>query len=244
MPHPLAHFYPSLSPVTPPAADPSELRAFCLEHREKILELISTRLVQTNEVRRCGCLLPAFMNVGQQAGGRPLALVEIGASAGLNLLWDRYGYDYGRGGGTGDPRSPVQIACTLHGDERPMLPETLPPVGTRVGIDLNPIDVCDPDAALWLRALIWPDEAGKAELLQQAIQVARQDPPRLLAGDALGLLPELLRTMPADQSLCVFHTHTMNQFPDELIALLDHLPCVGHRISMNPRSHTMLLICR
>jgi hypothetical protein len=214
VPHPLAHFYPSLSPAPPPAGDPyPSFRRFCLEHRDQILELISIRLVQTNEVRRCGCLLPAFTHVAQQAEGRPLAMVEIGASAGLNLLWDRYGYDYGIGRGIGDLRSPVQITCTLHGDQRPMLPETLPPVGMRLGLDLNPIDVCDPDAVRWLRALIWPDETGRAEILQQASQVARLDPPRLLAGDAVDLLPEVLRTISADQTLCVFHTHTINQFP-------------------------------
>jgi hypothetical protein len=222
--HPLATFYPSLPSGGFASADPyPSFRAFCLEHQESILELISTRLVQTNEVRRCGCLLPAFTQVAQHAEGRPLALVEIGASAGLNLLWDRYGYDYGTGRGIGDVCSPVQIACRLHGDQRPMLPDTLPPVGMSVGLDLNPIDVCDADAALWLRALIWPDEAGRAELLQQASQVAQQDPPRLLAGDALDLLPEVLGTIPADQTLCVFHTHTMNQFPPEARSRLSAL---------------------
>jgi hypothetical protein len=214
--HPLAAFYPSLSPATPPAADPyPSFRSFCLEHREGILALISTRLVQTNEVNRCACLLPAFAVVAAHGHGRPLALVEIGASAGLNLLWDRYGYEYGTGRPYGEPRSPVQIGCTLRGHRLPPLPAALPPVATRLGIDLNPIDVCDPDAALWLRALVWPDEGGRAELLQRALQLAQQDPPRLLAGNALERLPEALATIPDDQTLCVFHTHTMNQFPAE-----------------------------
>jgi hypothetical protein len=219
--HPLAAFYPSLSPATPLAADPyPSFRGFCLERREEILALISTRLVQTNEVRRCACLLPAFAVVAAHRHGRPLALVEIGASAGLNLLWDRYGYEYGTAKPYGDPRSPVQIGCTLRGHRLPPLPAALPPVATRIGIDLNPIDVCDPDAALWLRALVWPDEGGRAELLQRALQLAQQDPPRLLAGNALERLPEALATIPDDQTLCVFHTHTMNQFPAEARASL------------------------
>jgi hypothetical protein len=222
--HQLAIFYSSLSATTPSSADPyPSFRAFCLEHREEILELISTRLVQTNEVRRCGCLLPAFTQVAQRAQDRPLGLVEIGASAGLNLLWDRYGYDYGTGRRYGDPRSPVQIVCMLRGDRQPTLPEALPPVATRIGIDLNPIDVRDPDAALWLRALVWPDEAGRAELLQHAVQVAQHDTPRLVAGNALDLLPEVLATIPNDQTLCVFHTHTVNQFPPEARARLSTL---------------------
>jgi hypothetical protein len=214
--HPLADFYPSLSPATRQAADPyPSFRDFCLQHRENLLELISTRLVQTNEVRRCGCLLPAYTYTAQRASGGPFALIEIGASAGLNLLWDRYGYDYGPGRHYGDPRALVQILCELRGDRQPPLPTVWPLVATRVGLDLNPIDVRDPDAALWLRALVWPDEGGRAELLQQAMLVAQHDPPRLLAGNALDLLPEVLATVPKDQTLCVFHTHTINQFPPE-----------------------------
>lgn len=214
--HPLAAFYPSLSPGIPRSADPyPSFRAFCLEHRAEMLGLLSTHLVQTNEVRRCGCLLPAFAVVSASSQGRPLALVEIGASAGLNLLWDRYGYDYGEDRRFGDPRSPVQIACMLHGDRQPPLPAALPAIATRIGIDLHPIDVCEPDAALWLRALIWPDEIGRTELLQEALRIAQQAPPRLIAGNALDRLPEVLATIPDDQSLCVFHTHTVNQFPAE-----------------------------
>jgi hypothetical protein len=189
-----------------------------------MLGLLSSRLVQTNEVRRCGCLLPAFVVVASRRQGRPLALVEIGASAGLNLLWDRYGYDYGEERRCGDPHSPVQIQCTLHGDRLPPLPVALPIIATRLGIDLNPIDVCDPDAALWLRALVWPDEGGRAELLQEALRLAQQDPPTLIASDALDRLPGVLASIPDDQSLCVFHTHTVNQFPAQaracLVALL------------------------
>jgi hypothetical protein len=222
--HPLAHFYPSLPPTAASSAEPyPSFRAFCLEYRHEILELISSRLVQTNEVRRCGCLLPAFTHVAQQAGGRPLAMVEIGASAGLNLLWDRYGYDYGIGRRYGNPRSPVLIVCGLRSGQHLPLPDVWPVVRMRVGLDLNPIDVRDPDAALWLRALVWPDEVGRAELLQQAVQVAQQDPPRLLAGDALDILPEVLATIPPDQAVCVFHTHTINQFPPEARARLSML---------------------
>ncbi len=224
VPHPLAAFYPSLSPGSTLSADPyPSFRAFCLEHRQDILELISTHLVQTNEVRRCGCLLPAFTQVAQHAKSRPLALVEIGASAGLNLLWDRYSYDYGEGRRCGDPGSSVQIACRLREHQQAMLPVVLPTVGMRVGLDLNPIDVRDPNAVLWLRALVWPDEGGRAELLQRAILVAQRDPPRLLTGNALDLLPEVVATVPNDQALCVFHTHTVNQFPPEARARLSAL---------------------
>jgi hypothetical protein len=188
-------------------------RAFCLEHAAQIRELLATRRVQTNEVRRCACLMPAFVHAARQAAGRPLTLVEIGASAGFNLLWDRYGYDYGAGQRCGDLGSPVQLACELRGSRRPPLATRLPEVDFRVGLDLNPLDVGDADAMLWLRALVWPEQQDRAALLERAIEVARQRPPRLLAGDALDLLPGAMASAPAGAALCVFHTFTLNQFP-------------------------------
>jgi hypothetical protein len=228
--HPLTAFYPSLSPGIPPPADPyPSFHSFCLGHAEEIQRLLATRLVQTNEVRRCGCLLPAFGLVARRAEGRPLALVEIGASAGLNLLWDYYGYDYGDYGRYGVAAAAVQIVCAVRGTERPPLPAVLPAVARRVGLDLNPIDVRDPDAALWLRALVWPDEAGRADLLQHAMHIASQHPPTLLGGDALDQLAAVLAGVPEDQTLCVFHTHTLNQFSPEARARLASL--LAHQAS-------------
>jgi hypothetical protein len=175
----------------------------------------STRLVHTNEVRRSACSLPAFGLVARRGGDRPLALVEIGASAGLNLLWDRYGYDYGQGRRYGDPQSPVQISCTPRGTSLPPVPPQFPSVVFRAGLDLSPIDLRDPDAALWLRALVWPEHKARSRLLQRAIDFARRDPPRLCAGDALDLLPRVLASAPPEAVVCVFHTHTVNQLSVE-----------------------------
>jgi hypothetical protein len=217
-PHPLAAFYPSIAggPQALAPGDPFPLfRAFCLEHARPIEQLLATRRVQTNEVRRCACLLPAFAIAARQLGERPLALVEVGASAGLNLLWDDYHFDYGPAGQCGDPAAPVRLVCQLRGDRTPPLPARLPEIATRVGLDLNPVDVREPDAALWLRALIWPEQRDRAALLERAIEVARRRPPPLLAGDALGLLPAVLASAPADAGLCIYHSFTLNQFPAE-----------------------------
>jgi hypothetical protein len=111
-------------------------RSFCDEHAATLQHLISTRLVQTNEVRRSACLLPAFGLVARRGGDRPLALVEIGASAGLNLLWDRYGYDYGQGRRYGDPHSPVQISCTPRGTSLRPFPQKFPLVVFRARLTL------------------------------------------------------------------------------------------------------------
>jgi hypothetical protein len=213
--HPLANHYVDLSEREQggrPWSDPfPHFRAFCLEHAGAIRALIGTRLVQTNEVRRCACLLPAFEIVARRSG-LPLALVEIGASAGLNLLWDRYRYDYGAGGQCGEPSSPVRLACELRGAGRPPLPAAMPRVAFRAGLDLHPLDLRDADQALWLRALIWPEQLDRAALLEAAVEVARREPPPLFAGDALDLLPGALARVPAGAALCVYHSFVLNQF--------------------------------
>jgi hypothetical protein len=101
--HALAAFYPSVAHLAavPPGDPLPAFRAFCRDHRAALIDLVSTRLVQTNEPQRCTVLLPAFSMVARLASGRPLALIEVGASAGLNLLFDRYGYDYGAGQSAG-----------------------------------------------------------------------------------------------------------------------------------------------
>jgi hypothetical protein len=228
--HPISNFYPSVSETSACDEDPYPyFRSFCLEWSEEILKLITTRLVQTNVVRRSACLLPAFGLVSQLSRkiSPTLSLVEIGAAAGLNLLWDRYGYNYGQGLCCGDPDSPVQIACAVRGDQCPPVPPVYPRVAYRVGLELNPIDVNDSESTLWLRALVWPEHQEQANLLQNAIRLAQQDPPQLITGNALELLPDILSTVPQDSSLCVFHTHTINQFSPEARELLSAL-IAGH----------------
>lgn len=217
----LAAFYPDLATGAPRDDDPlPAFRSFCERNRAALRHLLATRLVQTNEAGRCACLLPAFGIVAGEGGGRPLALVEIGASAGLNLLWDRYGYDYGAGRRAGDPDAPVQLACAVRGARRPPLPDPLPAVAARLGIDLDRVDVRDDDAARWLRALIWPEHAARAALLGRALGLARRDPPPVRAGDAAAILPAILAGVPRDATLCVFHTFALYEFPDEARARL------------------------
>jgi hypothetical protein len=215
--HGLAAFYPSVTHLTavPPGDPVPAFRSFCQDHRAALIELVSTGLVQTNEPQRCTVLLPAFATVARLTGGTPLALIEVGASAGLNLLFDRYGYDYGTGRSTGDSRSPVRFACTLRGTGLPPIPAGTPLVSARVGIDLNPIYVDDPQAMLWLRALVWPEHPARAALLQQALALAQREPPSLIAGDALTVLPQVVADTPASMALCVFHTATLAHFPPE-----------------------------
>lgn len=211
---PLARFYASLTarPAAPDSAY-EDFRAFCLEHADAIRTLVTTRRVQTNEVGRCASLLPAFALVDQQVASRPLALVEVGASAGLNLRWNRYSYSYDQLGRVGDVLSPVQLHCTIEGTLRPPLPTHLPTLAARVGIDLHPVDVHDANAVCWLQALVWPEQRARAALLEQALAEARTDPPAVVAGDAAELLPSIIAALPSEAFGVVFHSYTLNQCP-------------------------------
>jgi len=214
--HPLAAFYPDIHPEACITAELYPVfRDFCVHYRHEIENLITTHHVQTNEVRRCACLLPAFGIAAKQAHGFPLTLVEIGASAGLNLLWDHYGYNYGNGLLYGSKKSSVQLTCALRGDKRPPFPETFPRIALRVGVDLNPIDVRDRSAVNWLSAFIWPEHTARFDLLRHAVEIARNNPPDVRRGDALDLLPGIMEKMPSDSLLCLFHTFVSNQMLPE-----------------------------
>lgn len=221
-PHDLSRYYPSLGgSFQEGAAVLPSFRSFCLSHGDQILDILRSRCVQTNEVGRAAILLPALGLVAQRAGQAPLALIEIGASAGLLLLFDRYAYDWGsgtlQGSATlqGAPESPVRLRCEARGEARPPLPATMPEVTMRWGIDLHPLDVADPESARWLQALVWPDQEERAQRLAAAITLAQYDPPSLVAGDALDVLPAILAQVPCETAPCLFHCHTLNQFPPE-----------------------------
>jgi len=127
--HTVTEYYPDISPEMTTHGDPYPIfRSFCLEHGDEIVDLISTRLVQTNVVRRCAVLLPAFAVAMGRDAGQPLSLVEIGANAGLKLLWDRYSYTYSDAQRWGDPDHPVQLSSIIRGDLRPPLPDSIPKV--------------------------------------------------------------------------------------------------------------------
>lgn len=204
--HALAAFYPTVGGDGPGPGLAEALTAFCADRAGRLAATLARRRTQTNETARCGGLLPAFAAVGD---GRPLALIEIGASAGLNLRWDHYAYDYGERG-AGVLSSPLTIACELVGPHVPRLEP--PPVSCRAGIDLSPLDAADPADARWLKACLWPDQPARHERLAAALAVAREHPVEIRRGDALALLPDLIAEAPPDALVCVFHTAVLAYF--------------------------------
>lgn len=217
--HPLAAHYPILSGPEPPPDEAFPLfRAFCLEHRKAVGELIATRRTQTQVVRRCTCLLPAFGLVHREARA-PLALIDVGASAGLNLNFDRYAYRYLRSGSEclrwGRDAARVELEADLRGPGTLPAPPPEIPVASRDGIDLSPIDLADPDELLWLRALIWPEHVERHAQLVDAAAELKQSPIGLHRGDASRDLSHLLERVPAEVALVVYSTIAMYQVPRE-----------------------------
>jgi hypothetical protein len=214
--HDLAASYPSLggqSQSDPQRAWPDFLD-FCHRHAGEIAQLVSAQRVQTNEVGRCGVLLPAFAyaHVRAHAHARlrqPLYIFEVGASAGLNLLFDRYRYEYSDGRVIG-PSSPATIRTEIRGERTPEHIH-LPPVTGRVGIDIAPVDVTDALAMRWLESLIWPDQLDRIDLHRQATRLAAQAPPRIVQGDAAEALPQLMAEAPVDCLPGIVHSHAIYQ---------------------------------
>jgi hypothetical protein len=184
-------------------------RDLCLGHREELLDVLNARTVQTNEVGRSALLGPALT---WAAGGEPVQLVDVGCSAGLNLLCDRFRLDYGRLGATGPKDSPVQVDCKVSAGTPP-ISRQLPVIAGRVGIDLDPPDLTDTDDARWLLACIWPG-TGRFDRAARAIEMGRADPPPVVRGDALDVLPGVLDGL-EDGRIVVLNSWSFSYFPVE-----------------------------
>jgi hypothetical protein len=185
------------------AEDPwSAFHVILERHGEWLAAFVRDRPVQHNEVQRCWALLPIFLIVAEVAR-RPLDLVELGTSAGLNLLWDHYGYRYGAGC-WGEPSSPLQ----LEGEERAPVPGSLlgtrVEIGKRCGIDLEPVDATSADGLRLLKSYSRHD--AYRTRIERAVEVLCESPPELIRGDYVELLPRLLRERSDATLTVVFQT--------------------------------------
>ncbi|HEY5025281.1 MAG TPA: DUF2332 domain-containing protein [Acidimicrobiales bacterium] len=208
--HPLADVYSGSSD-----RDPAPLFVeVCREHRDQIGVLLATRHTQTNDCGRSAVIGPALTWLGRQCD-EPLALVDVGASAGLTLLCDRYRFDYGRHGTTGPHDSPVRIDCRVVGGDPPIAAH-LPALVDRVGVDRDPVDLADPDDARWLLACVWPD-TGRLERTAAAIALAlaQGDLPPVVEGYANDVLPAVLGQLPGGATVAVLTTWAFAYFSIE-----------------------------
>src|SRR3954471_7869108 len=203
-----------------PPAGPEQLHAVIRDDGDRIRVTMLSRFTQTNEPARCAALITAL---GDLDG--PVGLVEVGSSAGLCLYPDRYSYEFdGRPVG---PRSAVHLTTSTTGPVP--VPDRLPQVAARVGIDQNPLDPADPDDRAWLRALVWPgpNAAPRLERLDAAALIAAREPATVLTGDLMDRLPEAIGLLPPDCTPVVFHTAVLAYLErarrEEFVALVTSL---------------------
>jgi hypothetical protein len=251
-PHPLAAHYDTVraveadQPLAPAGPDSDvvvEFKDFCLTHRAELLELITVRSTQTNEVARCTALLPGLVHIAAgYPDGQPLQLLDLGTSAGLNLLFDSYRYTYRqRSDGTileaGRAGSVVHLECEARTDLDRLPPLVPPPIAGRTGMDALPIDPRSDDGAHWLLACLWPDNLRRFERLRGALAVAQatSDPPTVHCGDIIDDLPAVAESIGGGEPLVVFHSWVAAYLTPERQAQL--VEAVGALSGLRPIHH-------
>ncbi len=206
----LAAWYATVTP-TPRDDDVSDaLRRHCVRRREELMATVRTRSTQTNEVGRCGFFLPAIAAIGDEVGA--VSLVDVGTSGGLNLRLDEYEYHYEPGGGVGGP-SDVRIEVGTRGPVP--VPERMPTIVARIGLDRNPIDITDEDQTRWLRACLWPDQADRFRRLEAAIDIARAVPADIRVGDAVDVLAPAVRDAAEVGHPVIMNSWVLNYLPHD-----------------------------
>jgi len=216
---PLAGYYPSIrgDRARPPDHELADhFRQFTRRHRPELIQLLTTRLVQTNQVQRALGLRLGLHVVGRDQADRGRAgavhLLEIGTSAGLVLRQAAYGYHLG-GCRFGRPDSPVQLRAEWRSAEPVPDLDQLPDLASTTGLDLNPLSADDPEDRRWLEALVWPEDRAKALLLDAALDLAAELPLPILAGDAQHRCADWAADLPDGQTRVVFHCATRMHVP-------------------------------
>lgn len=232
-------FLGALKYLGAPLAPGADLLAWIDRRWTDVEAVILARATQTNEPGRCAVLAPVLASLPQ-----PVALLEVGASAGLCLTPDRYRYrvttvpDAAPSAAPDGSRHAVspRSAAALTPDTVPIVSGTdaapdapvldcavagTPPgspadlhIAARAGLDRNPLHADDPDDAAWLRALVWPGEDARERRLAECLAAVGRRPPHLLAGDALDRLDDLLALAPSGATPVVMHSATLSYFPE------------------------------
>lgn len=217
---PLAAYFGTLTEPSKPAGSAfGPFKRFCATHCKEIAEILAARTVQTTYVERCGGLLPCLSYVAELAG-EPLDLVEIGCSAGILLTVDQYRYALADGSHVGADDAPLTLNCTVH-DAPPGRGVRVPRIGTRIGIDLHPVDARSPAGRDWILALSFPELREAHARLAAALETVARSDLTLIEGDALERLPEAIAM--TDGPLCVFHSACLYYWSEDARHALDAL---------------------
>jgi hypothetical protein len=184
-------------------------RAVLERHEPVVRHFLTEQDVQTNEVQRSWMLVPCFLAAARRSGADALDIVELGPSAGLNLLWDRYRCEYAHGA-----CGPIDAPLVLTGEERAPVPADVlmqrPRVASRIGLDLAPLDASTEEGVRLLRSFVWPGQDWRLAQLDRALGVLREDPPELVRGDVLEDLARVLAQRPHNGLLLVYATNVLD----------------------------------
>ncbi|MEL6890752.1 MAG: DUF2332 domain-containing protein [Actinomycetota bacterium] len=180
-----------------PTGSVEEFVEFVRDNASAVEATMSTRATQTNEAARCAAFVPVLAEMHGE-----VALIEVGASAGLCLFLDRYAYRYDGGERLGDSRLEIRVD-TAHTVKAP---QRLPEVSWRAGLDLDPLDVSDADDLSWLQACVWPEHEKRRHRLDLAVEIVGADPPRIDRGDLRDATRALIDDAPRNATKVVFHS--------------------------------------
>lgn len=224
----LAGYFPEPGAPQPPfdAGFYSAARAFISARLGDIMAECAQRRYQMNEVARCAHIaLGIAATAGPEA--EAIALVDLGTAAGLGLQLDRYRYLVG-GRVSGPQEAALCLSCQVRGSREPPR-AALPPIAERAGIDVDPVDLRDPAARCWLLACAPPEASAQARLAA-AIEVARQHPAEILAGEVTRVLPGVLERFPPGRGVIVTDAYLAVFLPPERRAELTRIMAEAGRI--------------
>ena len=210
----LARFFPTVSGLPVPNEDAfPTFEQFILNNRDAIERLICSANVNKTVLRRSACLRAMLIEVVRRYGWQQVHLVDIGCSAGLNLLFDQWRISYGSLGEVGPDDSSVRFSIDVRIGSPPL--GDAPQILSRTGIDLNRFVPGDPADEQWLLGFIFPDHPDVFRLTQAALDSLRKNQPRFVIGNASTELARVLEELPRDEPVVVMHSMTLHQMKPE-----------------------------
>jgi hypothetical protein len=208
----LASYYPSITKSLKNSALPFEVfKDFCIHSESQIVELISSKIVQTNVINRCSYLIPILSELINK-GQKNASIIDIGASAGLNLNFDLYEYWTNGQKIFGDSSVKIEFE-TKDSAIIPILPINYSV--RKIGIDQHLINPQNEDEKLWLNALIWPDHLERFNSMERALELRENDKIEMFQASTVPQFEEIINGQRNDETLIVYATHTLYQFSPE-----------------------------
>lgn len=204
----LAKYYPSIQKKQVSEIPFPLFKTFCIENEEKIIDIISKRIVQTNVISRCAYLMPILSKIIAEEN-KPTTIIDIGTSAGLTLNFDRYEYWYNDQKVFG--YSKVKIKSDIIESEIPKIYPINQPI-LKIGIDQNIIDPTDEEEILWLKALIWPDQFERFIAMEEALKLKELNNIQFVQAQSISDFEKEILQVNKDENLIIYSSHVLYQF--------------------------------